>query len=109
LKDVEIVWEGPGSPKWESGLAFAEVQGLILDGVRAAQAPGTETAPAILFDQVDTAVIRNCQAADDTGTFLMFAGEATKDILLERNDFRKARLPYSFTAGASPQALKLGY
>jgi hypothetical protein len=109
LKDVEVVWEGPGSPKWESGLAFAEVQGLILDGVRAVQAPGTGSAPAILFDQVDYAVIRNCQAADGTGTFLKFAGEGTKDILLERNDFRKARLPYAFGAGASPQVLKLGY
>ncbi|NTV80057.1 MAG: hypothetical protein HGA24_01350 [Candidatus Aminicenantes bacterium] len=109
LKDVEIAWEAPGSPKWGSGLAFAEIQSLTLDGVRAAQAPGTETAPAILLDQVDNAVIRNCQAADGTGTFLVFAGEATKDILLERNDFRKARLPYSFSAGASPQALKLGY
>ena len=58
---------------------------------------------------MDYAVIRNCQAADGTGTFLLFAGEGTKDILLERNDFRKARLPYSFAAGASPQALKLGY
>jgi polygalacturonase len=109
LRDVEVVWEGPGSPKWESGLAFTEVQGLILDGVRAAQAPGAEAAPAILFDHVDTAVIRNCQAADGTGTFLKFAGEGTKDILLERNDFRKARLPYAFGAGASPQVLKLGY
>ncbi len=44
-----------------------------------------------------------------TGTFLLFTGEGTKDILLERNDFRRARLPYSFGNGASPQALKLGY
>jgi hypothetical protein len=109
LRDVEIVWEGPVSEKWQSGLAFDEVQGLVLDGVKASQAPGVETAPGILFHLVDMAVIRNCQAADGTGTFLLFTGEGTKDILLERNDFRKARLPYSFGDGAKPEALKLGY
>jgi hypothetical protein len=39
----------------------------------------------------------------------MLAGEGTKDILLERNDFRRARLPYSFAEGAKPAVLKLGY
>jgi len=109
LKDVEIVWEGPASEKWQSALALDEVQDLVLDGVKAAQAPGLETAPAVLMHQVDDAVIRNCRAAEGTGTFLTLAGEGTKDILLERNDFRKARLPYSFSEGALPQAVKLGY
>jgi len=109
LRDVEIVWEGPGSAKWKSGLAFEEVAGLTLDGVRAVQAPGAESAPAVLLYQVDRAVIRDCQAAEGTGTFFLFTGEGTKDILLERNDFRLARLPYSFAEGALPQSLKLGY
>ncbi|MCK7482463.1 MAG: hypothetical protein M0C28_39085 [Candidatus Moduliflexus flocculans] len=30
-----------------------------------------------------------------------FTGEGTKDILLERNDLRRARLPYAFGNGAS--------
>lgn len=109
LKDVEIVWEGPASGKWLSALALDEVQDVVLDGLTAVQAPGAENAPALLLDQVDFAVIRNCAAADGTGTFLTLTGEGTKDILLERNDFRKARLPYSFGAGAAPAALKLGY
>ena len=109
LRDVEVVWEEPGSAKWESGLAFDEVRGLILDGVSAVQAPGAESAPAILLRLVEDVLIRDCRAAEGTGTFLLFAGESTKDILLERNDYRKARLPYAFSGGASPQALKLGY
>jgi len=109
LKDVEIVWEGPRSEKWQSALACDEIRGLVLDGVRAAQSPDIEAAPAVLLNQVDYAVIRNCQAADGTGTFLLLSGEGTKDILLERNDFRKARLPYAFADGALPQALRLGY
>jgi len=109
LRDVEVVWEEPGSAKWESGLAFEEVQGLTLDGVAAVQAPGAASAPAIVLHQIEDALIRNCRAAEGTGTFLLFSGELTKDVLLERNDFRKARLPYSFAAGASAQALKMGY
>jgi len=109
LKDVEIVWEGPPSEKWRSALALDEVQGLVLDGITAVQAPGADKAPAVLFHQVDFAVVRSCRAAEGTGTFLLLTGEGTKDILLERNDLRRARLPYSFAEGAKPQALKLGY
>ncbi len=109
LRDVEVVWEEPGSAKWESGLAFEEVQGLTLDGVTAVQAPGAASAPAVLLHQVEDALIRDCRAAEGTATFLLFSGELTKNILLERNDFRKARLPYSFAAGALAQALKMGY
>ncbi len=109
IRDVEVVWETPGSAKWESGLAFEEVQGLTLDGVTAVQAPGAASAPAVFLHQVADALIRDCRAAEGTGTFLLFSGEGTKNILLERNDFRKARLPYSFAAGSLAQALKMGY
>ena len=109
LRDVEVVWEEPGSAKWESGLAFEEVQGLTLDGVTAVQAPGATSSPAIVLHQVEDAIIRDCRAAEGTGTFLVFSGEGTKNILLERNDFRKARLPYTFVSGALAQALKMGY
>jgi polygalacturonase len=109
LKDVEIVWEGPGYDQWRSALALDEVKDVTLDGVTAVQAPGADKAPALLMNLVETAVVRNCRAADGTGTFLLLTGSGTTDILLERNDFRKARLPYSFADGAKPQALKLGY
>jgi len=109
LKDVEIVWEGPPSEKWRSGLALDEVRGLVLDGISTAQAPGADNAPAVLLNQVDDAVVRNCRAAEGTGTFLMLTGDLTQNILLERNDFRRARLPYAFSEGAKPQALRLGY
>jgi polygalacturonase len=109
LRDVAVAWEGPGSDKWRSAVAFDEVQGLVLDGVAAVQAPQSETAPAVLLNQVESAVIRDCRAAAGAATFLLFTGEKTTDILLERNDFRRARLPYAFAAGAKPQALKLGY
>jgi len=109
LKDVEIVWEGPASEKWRSALALDEVQDVVLDGITAAQSPAAESAPAVLMNQVDTAVVRNCRAAPGTGTFLLLTGEGTKDVLLERNDLRRALLPYSLKEGAKPESLKLGY
>jgi hypothetical protein len=109
LKDVVIAWEGAPSEKWRSALAIEEVRGLVLDGVTAAQAPGADQAPAVLLREVDFAVVRNCQAAEGTGTFLLLTGRGTRDVLFERNDLRRARLPYAFALGALPQALKLGY
>lgn len=109
LKDVEIAWEGPGYAPWRSALTLDEVRDAVLDGVTAGPAPGEEDAPAVLLNEVDFAVVRNCAAAEGTDTFLVLSGEGTKDILLERNDLRRARLPYSFKAGTKPAALKLGY
>ena len=109
LKDVEIAWEGEPYQAWQSALALDEVENVVLDGVTAAQAPNAEKAPAILMNLVDFGVVRNCRAADGTGIFLRLTGKGTKDILLERNDLRKARLPYSVGDGAKPAALKLGY
>jgi polygalacturonase len=109
LRDVEVVWEGPASAKWQSALLFEEVRGLVVDGLTAGQSPAAESAPAVLFHQVEDALIRDCRASEGTGTFFVFSGEGTRDIRLERNDYRKARLPYSFAAGASAQSVKLGY
>ncbi|MGZ5454743.1 MAG: glycoside hydrolase family 28 protein, partial [Candidatus Aminicenantales bacterium] len=78
LKDVEIVWEGTPSEKWQSALALDEVQGVILDGITAVQSPAAEKAPAVLLNLVDDAVVRNCRAMEGTGTFLLLAGEGTK-------------------------------
>jgi hypothetical protein len=78
-------------------------------GLPAVPAPGPDRAPAVLLHDVDFAVVRNCQAGPGTGTFLLLTGEGTKNVLLERNDLRRARLPFSFALGAGPQALRLGY
>ena len=109
LRDVEVAWEEPAWEGWQSGLAFDEVEDLVLDGVKAVQAPGAAEAPAVLLHQVGFALVRDCRAGPGTGTFLKLTGEGTRDIRLERNDFRRARLPYAFGGGASAQALKLGY
>jgi hypothetical protein len=58
LKDVEIVWAEPASPKWRSALVLEDIEGLTLDGVSARQAPNGTDAPAIVFNRVAGASVR---------------------------------------------------
>jgi len=96
LRNVEIVWDKPIYDKWESALCLEEIQGLELDGFSGRQAkPSPEAAaPAVVFNQVEGALIRHCQAAPGTGEFFRFSGNKTKDIVLFGNDFRQAKTAF---------------
>jgi hypothetical protein len=93
LRNVEIVWEGPEYPKWQSALFLDEVKDLELDGFVGRQAKSglAVTAQAVLLNQVERALVRNCRAAPGTGEFFRFSGRRTNDIVLNGNDFRQAR------------------
>lgn len=93
LKDIEIVWEEPSSEKWRSALVLEDIQDLTLDGISARQAGDGSDAPAIVFNRVDGAVVRNCKAPAGTGTFFRFAGKETRHVVLVGNDYRRARVP----------------
>ena len=105
LKDVEILWEKPYSDKWQSAITFQNVDGLLLDGVSARQAPDS-AAPAIVFNDVNHAVIRDCQAQEGTGTFLRFAGEGTKNINLRWNDTHQAKKVFELGPKVSKDAVQ---
>jgi hypothetical protein len=94
LKDVEVIWDKPGSEKWESALDFEDVQGLEIEGFAGRQAqPGTATA-AVALSRVEDAVVRDSKARPGTGLFLLIKGESSRAIHLLGNDFRQARIPY---------------
>jgi polygalacturonase len=52
MRNVEVHWEKPHSPKWQNGLTVEDVSGLILDGVRIDAPPGSN-APAIKMNRVE--------------------------------------------------------
>jgi hypothetical protein len=108
LRDFEVVWEKPLYGKWRSALSFENVQGLVLDGVSARQAQSEGSAPAVLFRQVDDAVVRDCRAAEGTGTFLLLAGSGTRGVVLAANDFRQAKKGWAVADGAAPPAVRTG-
>ena len=101
LKDFEVVWEKPLYNRWQSALSFEDIQGLVLDGVRARQAGDGGDAPAILLKRVDDAVIRNCRADEGTGTFLRLSGRGIKGIVLSGNDLRRAKTGFALADGAA--------
>jgi len=100
LRDFEVIWEKPLYDKWQSALAFENIKGLTLDGISARQAQDGGAAAAILLREVDDAVVRDCRAAEGTGTFLQFSGSGTRGIILAGNDFRKAKTAFAVAEGA---------
>jgi hypothetical protein len=62
MKDVEVHWEKPFSPKWQSGLTVEDVSGLLLDRV-SIDTPPASTAPAIRMKQAKDVTVRNSRVA----------------------------------------------
>ena len=109
LRDVEIVWDGPEYAKWESALFLDEVRGLELDGLTGRQAHlgQASTAPAVLLNQVEDALIRDCRAAAGTGEFFRLSGPKTRDIVFRGNDVRQARANVKLNAEVPPAAVRI--
>ncbi len=106
LRNVEVFWDKPGSERWQSAFAFKDVSGLTLDDISARQAkPGAATA-AVVFDQVEDAVIRQAKAQPRTSTFLEVRGDRSKEIHLLASDLREAAVPYKLGPGAPKSALE---
>jgi hypothetical protein len=97
VKEVEVTWEAPVADKWESALSFEDVSGLVLDGFAGRQAWPERDVPAVVFNKVSDAVVRNSRAMEGTKTFLNVSGKESNNIVLFGNDFRKAQAV--FTAG----------
>ena len=49
LKDVQIAWETPCTPQWQSALSVENVQHLTLEGLSAQPAPNGSNSPAVVF------------------------------------------------------------
>ncbi len=94
LRNVEIVWEEPRSPSWRSALSVEAVQGLLLEGLAARQAPSGGDAPAIALEQVEGALLRGCRALAGTGEFVHVSGAASRDIQLIANELTEAEIPW---------------
>lgn len=105
LKDFEIIWEEPYSTKWESALTIDNVKTLILDEVSACQAPNGTESPAIVFKNVDGAIVKNCVAQEGTGTFLHLSGKGTQNIILRDNDTLEAQIPFNRTSRVSKKKI----
>lgn len=97
LRNVEVFWGKPGSNQWRSALYVEDVKDLEIDNFAGRQADIPSVTPALEFNRVQGAVVRNSTALDGTSVFLSIAGAESSNILLTRNDLRKARIPYQMS------------
>jgi hypothetical protein len=103
MKDVEVIWDKPGSAKWQSALRMEDVQDVELAGFRGR--PGGTGAPAVEFMNVDGATLRDSNAAPGTDLFLDIAGSRSRGIRLYGNDLGAAKVPYRVGADAQKGAI----
>jgi hypothetical protein len=99
LRDIEIQWEKPASKKWQNALYLEDVQGLGIDGFAGGQAWPEKDEPAVVFKNVKNAIVRNSRAVEGTKVFLQISGDESRDIVLDANDFRNAKIPYQTDQG----------
>jgi hypothetical protein len=107
VKDLEVVWEKPALKQWESALYFEDVNGLELDDFTGRQAWLGQDVPAVVFDKVTDAMVRNSRALQGTSVFLKVLGIGSHDICLYGNDFRQAKVPFQLDKDISSEEIKV--
>ncbi len=110
LKNIEVTWEAPEYGPWKSAMWLEDIQGLELDGIVGKQAATVmqKAGAAIVLDQVEGGLIRNCRALPGTGLFLEIRGEKTKAVAVWNNDFRAAQFPLLLGLRMRPGAVEEG-
>ena len=88
VKDLQVQWEKPELPNWQSPLYLEDVTGLKVDGFSGA--PAKPDVPALVLDQVQDATIVNSQAQPGTNVFLRVAGAKSREIAVFGNDLHAA-------------------
>ena len=106
LRNVSVKWaEDRTEPKWASAASFRDVRGLQLDNFTSRQGLKNSPHPALVFENVDRAVVRDSRADDGCGVFLALRGAGTRDIRLRSNDLDAARRSVEFETPALKKAL----
>lgn len=107
VKDIEVAWEPPALDTWKSALAFDKVQGLRVEGFAGRSAWPEREVPALLFNEVADAVVRQARAGEGTTVFLKVSGPGSREICLQGNDLRHAKIPFRLGEQAPPDAVRL--
>lgn len=106
VKDLQVNWEKPEWPKWRSALSFKDVDGLRLSGLQGGPANPHSGAPAVLFDDVEDALIFNSQASSGTPVFLRVQGAGSKNVYLFGNELHGAGEPLVLGPGVRKLTVK---
>jgi len=88
LRNIKFTWNQPESTEWGSPVRFENAENIEIAGFRGRQSLGSGKS-VIKLTNVAGALIHECQAVEQTSTFLEVVGRS-KDILCMNNDLRKA-------------------
>jgi hypothetical protein len=91
VKDVQIHWETPESPKWQSAMSFQDVKNLKVAGFEGGPAKLESGNPALVLDQVEGANIVDSTTLPGTKVFLGVKGAKSQNIFLHGNEIHMAR------------------
>lgn len=94
LRNVEVSWDKPALETWKSALCLEEVQGLELDGFAGRAAWPERRTPAVFLNDVADALVRRSRAPEGANLFLRVMGAGSRNIALQGNDFRHARVAF---------------
>ncbi len=72
LRNVSVKWaEDKTEPKWASAASFRDVSGLELDNFTGRQGLKDSPSPALVFENVKDAIVRESRADEGCGVFLV--------------------------------------
>jgi hypothetical protein len=106
VKDVQVRWEKPESPKWQSAMYFQDIKDLKLEGFSGAPAKAESGDPALVLDQVDGANIVDSTTSAGTKVFLKVKGAKSQNIYLHSNELHLAHIPYQTDKDVKPGTVK---
>lgn len=104
LKDVGVYWEGSTYPQWQSALVVEDVKGLTIDGFNGSAANADK--PVMILNQVEHGLITRSSSVQPAGTYVQVKGNQSKDIVLNGNDFRGVKVPFSLEKGLNAGVVK---
>ncbi|MGA9209428.1 MAG: hypothetical protein WB347_16600, partial [Terriglobales bacterium] len=106
IRDLQVTWEKPELNQWQSALYFQDVQGLNLDGFVGGPAKPQTDIPAVVFERVEDATIRNSTAQPGTRVFLKVKGPQSSRVYLIGNELHDVRSHYLVDAGVKEGTVK---
>ena len=106
VKDVQVQWEKPKSPKWQSAMYFQDVKGLKLEGFSGVPAKTDSGDAAVVLDQVEDADIVDSTTAPGTKSFLKVKGAKSQNIYLHGNELHVVQTPYQTDKDVKAGAVK---
>jgi hypothetical protein len=90
VRDFELDWVEPVDDYVTHGIEVENFQDVVIDGFRGRQGSKTGNGAAIALSHGSNVTIRNCQAVEGTGTFLL-QSSVTGQRLFVNNDLSRAK------------------